>query len=251
MNTQQAMTPPEPDRRSWLRTGHRLIFIALAVVLMGAAAYVLGTSWLASQTTAVAEPPADTGQPALAERQYVEAGSLYYLDEMAAYGSQQAVMDTLRTLEAYYARRAYNGAPPWIPHEVDDAMSVGGQDCLQCHETGGYVPPMEAYAPVAPHPELTSCTQCHVPTLADDLFAENEFEPAPPPPLPEGALEGAPPPVPHEIVPQMRENCAACHVGPAAPPEIRTDHLERDYCLQCHVPTRTDEEWLPKEEAAP
>jgi cytochrome c-type protein NapB len=33
----------------------------------------------------------------------------------------------------------------------------------------------------------------------------------------------------------MRENCAACHAGPAAREEIRTSHPERTRCRQCHV----------------
>ncbi len=245
-----AHPPPQGTRPSWLRTEHRLISIGLAVVLMAVTAYVLGTSWLAGQTTAELEPPAEPAEAAAPARQYVEAGSLYYLELMRAYMAATPVAGKERTLEAYYARRTFPGAPPWVPHEVEEPMSPGGADCLQCHETGGYVPPMEAYAPVAPHPELTSCTQCHVPAQDAELFGENEFVPAPPPELPEAAFDGAPPPIPHEIVPKMRENCAACHVGPAAPPEIRVGHLEQENCLQCHVPARTEEIWQ-REEGSP
>jgi cytochrome c-type protein NapB len=39
----------------------------------------------------------------------------------------------------------------------------------------------------------------------------------------------------------MRENCAACHTGPAAREEIRTSHPERTRCRQCHVPVTTRE----------
>ncbi|GAP64115.1 hypothetical protein ARMA_2538 [Ardenticatena maritima] len=242
------MSEPKANQQPWLRTGYRLIFIGLAVVLMAATAYVLGTSWLAGQVSAELDVnEAAEAQPARPEPQHVEAGSLFYLDEMQAYTTQDPVMGKVRTLDTYYARRAYDGAPPWVPHPVEDAMAYGSNTCLQCHETGGYVPPMEAYAPVAPHPELLNCTQCHVPVLEETLFRENTYEPAPPPALGNEAYDGAPPPVPHEIVPAMRENCAACHIGPSAPPEIRTDHLERDNCLQCHVPLRTDDEWMREE----
>jgi predicted CXXCH cytochrome family protein len=37
----------------------------------------------------------------------------------------------------------------------------------------------------------------------------------------------------------MRENCAACHVGPGAREEIITTHPERTRCRQCHVPVTT------------
>ena len=51
------------------------------------------------------------------------------------------------------------------------------------------------------------------------------------------ATAGAPPRIPHRLL--MRENCVACHDGPAAREEIRTDHPERDRCRQCHVPVET------------
>jgi hypothetical protein len=51
----------------------------------------------------------------------------------------------------------------------------------------------------------------------------------------------------------MRENCAACHTGPAAREEIRTTHPERIRCRQCHVPvgSRTEFETLLGEGLAP
>jgi cytochrome c-type protein NapB len=49
---------------------------------------------------------------------------------------------------------------------------------------------------------------------------------------------GAPPVVPHWAF--MRENCLACHAGPAARPEIRCTHADRTNCRQCHVQTIED-----------
>jgi cytochrome c-type protein NapB len=43
----------------------------------------------------------------------------------------------------------------------------------------------------------------------------------------------APPVIPHGVF--MREDCAACHDGVAARPEIRCTHPERLNCVQCHV----------------
>jgi hypothetical protein len=37
----------------------------------------------------------------------------------------------------------------------------------------------------------------------------------------------------------MRENCIACHDGPGAREEVRTNHPERWRCRQCHLPVTT------------
>ena len=47
----------------------------------------------------------------------------------------------------------------------------------------------------------------------------------------------SPPVIPHKTF--MRENCTACHTGPAAREEIRTPHPERARCRQCHVAVTT------------
>ena len=49
--------------------------------------------------------------------------------------------------------RAYPGAPPFIPHEVEPRKGL----CLTCHATG------VADAPIVPHPTRDPvCLQCHV-----------------------------------------------------------------------------------------
>jgi cytochrome c-type protein NapB len=47
------------------------------------------------------------------------------------------------------------GAPPTIPHGVKD--KADGKYCLVCHEKG------VKGAPMTPHPERLTCTECHVP----------------------------------------------------------------------------------------
>jgi cytochrome c-type protein NapB len=136
-----------------------------------------------------------------------------------------------RTLAVYYARRAYPGAPPVIPHPVGDALAEG-KACLPCHADGGWAPAFGAYAPVVPHPELQSCGQCHVTQRVTSVFRPAEWSTAAPPRIGRGALPGGPPPIPHGL--QMRENCLACHAGPGAIAEIRTSHPERVNCRQCH-----------------
>ncbi len=240
-----AHTHGSPGDKPWLRTGYRLAFIGLVVVLMASGVYVVGTSWLAGQMEAeLGDPPSTEQAVVVPVPTRMDVGSLAYLDWLQRYTAQEPAPDKERTLEVYYSRRVFDGAPPWIPHPVEDAMAVGGASCLQCHQTGGYVPSMEAYAPVVPHPELSSCTQCHVAQEpVETLFAANRFQPPPPPELGGEAFPGAPPPVPHAL--QLRENCAACHGGPAAPKEIRTDHADRGYCLQCHVARHEEELGAP------
>src|SRR5574337_82467 len=49
--------------------------------------------------------------------------------------------------------RAYEGAPPLIPHDAEARKGV----CLACHEFG------VAGAPIVPHPTRNHfCLQCHV-----------------------------------------------------------------------------------------
>ena len=69
----------------------------------------------------------------------------------------------IRDLKTYYSRRAYAGAPPVIPHEVDPHMR-DTQSCNVCHEKGGFVTKFNAYTPRTPHPEYKNCLQCHVPS---------------------------------------------------------------------------------------
>ena len=165
-----------------------------------------------------------------------------------------------RTLAMWRSTRAYPGAPPRIPHGLrpDEFLGTG---CNACHERGGWVPRFASYAPVTPHPEYSSCLQCHVP---DDVLVGIAFPETGPttgrdglclqchapavdrPPWveldwrgaawPEGdpsALPDAPPAIPHDL--QLRGNCLACHAGPGAVEEIRTTHPERANCRQCHV----------------
>ena len=49
--------------------------------------------------------------------------------------------------------RAYEGAPPLVPHDVEARKGL----CQECHATG------EQGAPITPHPTRTHfCVQCHV-----------------------------------------------------------------------------------------
>lgn len=140
------------------------------------------------------------------------------------------------------ARRAYDGAPPVIPHENF------GMTCSECHNLRGMEVPGTGYAPPSPHAktmglsDVSRCRQCHVFSRTDGVFVASEFVP-----LRQDLRRGerlsavSPPRIPHRVF--MRENCSACHTGPAAREPIRTTHPERARCRQCHVPVETREEF--------
>lgn len=132
------------------------------------------------------------------------------------------------------ARRAYDGAPPVIPHQSF------GVACISCHNEKGVEVAGVGFAPPSPHegtPGMSAasrCQQCHVFRGGEGEFAANAFSG-----LPqnfrkgERLYRGAPPSIPHRLF--MRENCLACHGGGAAREEIRCSHPERSRCLQCHA----------------
>lgn len=145
-----------------------------------------------------------------------------------------------RSLVSYYKNRAFPGAPPTIPHALNNDRNMGGNACLKCHENGGFVSKFEAYAPVTPHPEMVNCRQCHVPENTSSVFKPSNFHKNEAPEAGvNNALIGSPPVIPHQL--QMRENCLSCHGGASAPAEIRVSHPERINCRQCHVPNNKSE----------
>lgn len=131
--------------------------------------------------------------------------------------------------------RSYNGAPPRIPHAI---APRGPLECAGCHLEGMRVGGLVA-RPMSHSPELSSCTQCHVPAEGQLPGARLEGGP----PLDNGFAgmeaptrgprmwEGAPPQIPHTTL--MRERCDSCHgvwgTG------IRTTHPWRQSCEQCHT----------------
>ena len=170
----------------------------------------------------------------------VESGVFQRSDYALDYANMPVDEAHQRTLDKYYNNRAFNGAPPSIPHPVKEELSMGENTCLQCHQNGGFTEKFNAYAPVAPHPEMINCRQCHVAQNSQTIFKDSNFKKSAVPLVGiNNALQGSPPVIPHQI--QMRENCLACHAGPSAPKEIRVTHPERINCMQCHVPNNKSE----------
>jgi nitrate reductase (cytochrome), electron transfer subunit len=132
------------------------------------------------------------------------------------------------------SRRAYDGAPPTIPHAIDQA---GTPPCLTCHEHGVAIGALRS--PKMSHARHDGCVQCHV--------VEQAPMPGPVPPPPETtfvglrragvgdrAWPGAPPTIPHPTA--MRDRCDSCH-GPHGLVGIKTTHPWRSSCTQCHAPS--------------
>jgi cytochrome c-type protein NapB len=138
-----------------------------------------------------------------------------------------------RAVEARGAHRAYDGAPPTIPHEVDQRGTPG---CLACHGQGMKLG--ERVAPRISHPPYQSCNQCHVvetaprPLVPYPDMPGNRFVGKSSAGNGTRAWKGAPPTMPHPV--HMRSECGSCH-GPAGQPGLRTSHPERQNCVQCHA----------------
>ena len=202
----------------------------LGAIGAGVAVLAGGVFTIGGYLRGAPESTAHTAREQLAE---VRAGTFAERAPGLADDMQPAVGVKVRSLQTYYALRAYAGAPPTIPHPVD-AEVARGQRCGICHEKGGFVAKFNAYAPPSPHSEYRNCLQCHVESSAKELFVETDWSSLRRPSIGRPALPGSPPPIPHTL--QLRDNCLACHAGPAAVAQVRTSHPERVNCRQCHVP---------------
>ena len=129
------------------------------------------------------------------------------------------------------SNRAYDGAPPTIPHEV---AALGRQDCLACHLDGDAVSDGQR-AKATPHPELERCVQCHLEQGTSAAFVASDFDGGVYP-MGERAHGEAPWLIPHPLT--LRENCLGCHGPDGDEAALRTDHPERFRCQQCHLPAQ-------------
>lgn len=154
----------------------------------------------------------------------------------------------VRSMEERAELRAFEGAPPVIPHTIAD-MNI--QTCRACHAEGLVAGGLTAR--MASHAHLANCTQCHVEQVAAP-WGEAEvpantfvgFRTA-------GyggtrAWTGAPPVIPHPVF--MRTNCVSCH-GEHGYDGWRPDHLSRINCVQCHAPAAEFDQLSPAFGMAP
>jgi cytochrome c-type protein NapB len=126
-------------------------------------------------------------------------------------------------------RRAFDGAPPYIPHPT---ASISVSACLACHEKGISIG--DKVASRMSHPVYGNCTQCHVEIASGEPDHANNSFLAFTASLGERASAGAPPAMPHPL--WMRNECQSCH-GSTGPQALRITHPERQNCLQCHATT--------------
>ncbi len=133
--------------------------------------------------------------------------------------------------------RAFDGAPPTVPHAVPQGGLVA---CASCHAEGlllGARP-----VPRLSHDLYTGCTQCHVPkdppmpremAMLPQSVADSDFAGLAALPQGDRAWPGAPPTIPHTT--WMRGQCAACH-GDSGQKGLQSSHPWRTSCQQCHPP---------------
>ncbi len=146
------------------------------------------------------------------------------------------------------SRRAFNGAPPIIPHAVENTNDAA---CYACHAGG--VRLTGFHASVMSHGFLSNCTQCHAPIAPApfqhlDATVESGFVGLPAPQQGHRAYPGAPPTIPHSR--WMRERCNACHGGSQGWAGMESTHPWRTNCTQCHAPSATLDQ-MPDTEAVP
>jgi len=132
-------------------------------------------------------------------------------------------------LAARRETRAYDGAPPVIPHEV---ASRGRENCNGCHTPNATDNP-ERVGPPRSHPAWGDCRQCHVEIHRDDLFVASNLDALWWPAEGSRLYSSAPPTIPHTL--QNRQLCEVCHIGQQAPATLRAAHGMRDNCTQCHA----------------
>ena len=144
-------------------------------------------------------------------------------------------IDKVSALHDRQQNRAFNGAPPTIPHAVDQ-MST--KSCMACHGQGLHTQSLRASQ--ISHPYLANCTQCHVESnpqhIAPIVFKPNGFRGQAAPNGGPRAFQEAPPQIPHST--WMRSNCLSCHGATG----IRTTHPWRQSCTQCHTPSAASDQ---------
>ncbi len=148
--------------------------------------------------------------------------------------------DKLAALLKREQNRAFNGAPPTIPHPIDQRTDAS---CVACHTHGAKTASLRI--PKMSHHFLANCTQCHIEKNSQQftpvVFRESDFNGLQAPTSGPRAFQGAPPQIPHST--WMRTDCMSCH-GETGQYGIRTTHPWRSNCQQCHAPSATMDQSL-------
>ena len=164
-------------------------------------------------------------------------------DDLSAEGRGETADGTLRgTIVSWRAEdpprsanRAYGGAPPTVPHPIQQRGELA---CAACHTDGVRVEGRSG--PAMSHGYLENCTQCHAassPKLPfgaeppSTVSTENHFVGRPEATEGPRAYAGAPPRIPHRT--EMREDCASCHGQNGRPGPMSHEYMPN--CTQCHA----------------
>lgn len=229
-------------------TARKSLNLFLSLVLGGAVAgFFVGTgqevapAW--SRETAPVPHPAGTVRAAVpyAEMNAIARGpnGSFTCDLATLVSKTPGVLEAVtnselakaESLRARAAHRAYDGAPPVIPHPVNDNDV---RSCQACHGEGRII--RGRIASRMSHQPYSHCTQCHAPAgnrgFGPEFPVENLFAGLASPTQGPRAWVGAPPLIPHKTL--MRENCLSCH-GLAGRPGMRSTHPGRGNCQQCHA----------------
>lgn len=225
----------------------RRTLVVSAVIAAAFIGFFVGTRPSRPSASAIAAAPSADDSAAPLARSNEELASNPWSSELLrwspARGDDRPPVTT-RDRAAYEAAlqkrragRAFEGAPPTIPHPAGQGSA---KECRVCHDLGARIGNL--YAPPMSHPPYAMCTQCHVAasqgvpvdeTLSAAAQVESNFEGVRSAVAPLLMMPGAPPQIPHPSF--MRESCNSCH-GPAGTPGLQTSHPERVNCVQCHAP---------------
>lgn len=136
------------------------------------------------------------------------------------------LLDRSEFMKKRRSNRLYEGAPPVIPHRLEDHFS-DTQSCLNCHNPG------KMHGPNVLHADQVNCTQCHVVRKTDKVFRETNYKKYFSDMTHERSNPIGPPYIPHRV--QDRQNCAICHIDDGAEPSLVPRHGNLMNCVQCHV----------------
>jgi cytochrome c-type protein NapB len=244
------------------RGANLLIVAAVATAVVGFFTGMHGTPEPVGYRSAGTDP-VSSAKPAPKQR---DMESMRYADRRAAQSlalvalgrPERGVNDPVALDASAYAAdvakralgRAYDGAPPTIPHAVDQS---GAPACLACHAEGLTVEGKLA-RPIS-HEPYPHCLQCHTARegppprferLPPSVSEESAFVGLRSPGPGARAWAGAPPQMPHRSF--MRERCAACHGVHSE--GVASSHPARQSCTQCHTPAASFDQ-VPRSTFAP
>lgn len=239
-----AKTPAPPPGKSLSLFGAMVIGFALFGYLVGILDGSNSDNIPTGKVAGAVRQPNAEFKPAVSYSQIGQSGMGQNADWSSQlkqiYGDQPSIFDkVIRTQEMKLAaiadravNRAFDGAPPVIPHSASQQSAA---NCVACHGQGLKLG--DRIATKMSHAFMTNCTQCHVESESAVPFHghhehKNDFHGLTGSGPGARAMPGTPPTIPHAT--WLREDCMSCH-GLVARAGLRTTHPYLTNCTQCHV----------------